>query len=45
MLLKFWLKTPKSILNKFTKLQIATPDRLGARIEKLRETESDPRKE
>ena len=34
-LLKFWLKTRKSILNKVAKFQIPTPNRLGARIEKL----------
>ena len=33
-LLKFWLKTQKSILNKVTKFPILTPNRLGARIEK-----------
>ena len=33
-LLKFWLKTQKSILTKVTKFQITTPNRLGARIEK-----------
>ena len=33
-LLKFWLKTRKSILNKITKFQIITLNRLGARIEK-----------
>ena len=33
-LLKFWLKTRKSIPNKVTKFQIPTPNRLGARIEK-----------
>ena len=34
MLLKFWLKTRKSIMNKVTKFQIRTPNDLGARIEK-----------
>ena len=33
-LLKFWLKTRKSILNKVTKFPMHTPNRLGARIEK-----------
>ena len=33
-LLTFWLKTRKSIMNKVTKFQIPTPNRLGARIEK-----------
>ena len=33
-LLKFWLKTRKSILNKVTKFQIPKPNRLEARIEK-----------
>ena len=33
-LLKFWLKAWKSIMNKVTKFQIPTPNRLGARIEK-----------
>ena len=33
-LLKFWLKTRKSILNKVTKYQIPTSNRSGARIEK-----------
>ena len=31
---QIWLKTRKSILNKVTKFQIATPNGLGARIEK-----------
>ena len=33
-LVKFCLKTQKSILNKVTKFQIPTPNRLGAIIEK-----------
>ena len=33
-LLKFWPKTRKSILNKVTKFQIPPPNRLRARIEK-----------
>ena len=33
-LLKFWLKTRKSILNKVNKFKIPTPNRLGARIKK-----------
>ena len=33
-LLKFWLKTRKSILNKVTKYQIPTSNRSAARIEK-----------
>ena len=33
-LLKFWLKTRKSIQNKVTKFQIPTPNGFGARIEK-----------
>ena len=37
------LKTQKSILNKFTKFQIATPNRLGARIEKNTGAESTPK--
>ena len=41
-LLKFGLKTRKSILNKVTKFQIPTPNRLGARIEKPAGAEAAP---
>ena len=41
-LLKFWLKTWKSILNKVTKFQIPTPNRLAAAIEKPSWAESAP---
>ena len=44
-LLKVWLKTRKSILNKVTKFQIPTPNGLGARIETPQGAESVPRKE
>ena len=35
MLLKFWLKTRKSILNKVRKIKIPTPIRFGTKIEKI----------
>ena len=41
-LVKFWLKTRKSILNKVTKFQIPTPNRLAAAIEKPSWAESAP---
>ena len=43
-LLKFWLKTQKSILNKVTKFQIPVSNRLGAIIEKQPGVRICPRK-